>query len=207
MDLLIGRRVAIEGEGGQRAQQPGPGAAVQREHGAGETRPPLHVEQLQGQTDLPVRLLLVVQPHRLGRPARLPGPPTANLDVVGLAGPIGHLVGRDVGQVEETLADLFPFGLGLGRCRALVVTEAAALRAELLRPRLVAGPFGLTHGAAEHLDLGPDGLGACQEGPVSHVGGDHRVYFGDIDATTGECRLDPVGIFAQHADIDHACSK
>ncbi len=103
--------------------------------------------------------------------------------------------------------DLFPFGLGLGRRRALVVTEAAALLPELLRLRLVPGPFGLGHGTAERLDLGPEGLIARLVGPVGHVGGKDRVDLRRLDASTRECRLDPLGIFAEHADIDHACSK
>jgi len=103
--------------------------------------------------------------------------------------------------------DLLPLDLGLGRRRALLDTEATALLTELLRPRLVARSFGLAHGPAERLDVGPEGLRPRQEGPMRHVGDEDRVYFGDVDATTGECRLDPLGIFAQHADIDHACSK
>jgi hypothetical protein len=42
---------------------------------------------------------------------------------------------------------------------------------------------------------------------MCQVGDEDRVYFGEVDATSGECRLDRVGIFAQQADIDHACSK
>ena len=102
---------------------------------------------------------------------------------------------------------LLPRRLGLGGRRALGVAEATALLAELLGPHLVARPLGLTHGAAERLDLGPEGLIVRLTGPMGHVGGNDRVDLRHFDATTPECGLDPLGIFAQHADIDHACSK
>ena len=42
---------------------------------------------------------------------------------------------------------------------------------------------------------------------MGHVGCNYGVHLGGLDATTRQRRLDPVGIFAQRADIDHACSK
>ena len=48
--------------------------------------------------------------------------------------PVGHLVGRDVGQVEQALVDLLPLGLGLGRRGALLLAQPAALRAAAPRP-------------------------------------------------------------------------
>jgi hypothetical protein len=157
--------------------------------------------------DLPVRHVLVVQPDGLGRAGVLARPPTADLDIVGLAGPVGYLVRRDVGQVEQPLADPFPGRLGRRRHLALLVAEEATLLAGLLGPCLVARPLGLTHGATERPDLGPDGLETRLAGPMGLVGVEQRVDFRRIHAPACQCRLDPLGIFAQHADIDHACSK
>ncbi len=105
--------------------------------------------------------------------------------------------------------DRLPGGLGLGRRGTLVVAETAALLAERFGPRRVAGALGLAHGAAERLDLSPEGLVTRLGGPVGFVGGEHRVDLRHIDATAGQCRRDPLplGILAQQADIDHACSK
>ena len=62
-------------------------------------------------------------------------------------------------------------------------------------------------GTAEHLDLGPQRFGEGKVGPVSHVRPQQGVHLGRLDATAAQRRLDPVGIFAERADIDHACSK
>ena len=92
-DLLVGRRVAVQRESGQRPQQAGAGAPVEGEHGTRETGAPFHVEQLQRLADLPVRDVLVVGSPRFGRTRLLAGPPAAYLDVVGVALPVGNLVG------------------------------------------------------------------------------------------------------------------
>ncbi len=60
-DLLVRGRVAVDGKGGQRTQQPRPRAPVQREHRPRQPRAAFHVEDLQGLTDLPVRHLLMLE--------------------------------------------------------------------------------------------------------------------------------------------------
>ena len=49
-------------------------------------------------------------------------------------------------------------------------------------------PLGLPDLARELLDLGPHRLGARQPGPVGHVGLDHGVHLGGVDATAGRAR-------------------
>ena len=65
--------------------------------------------------DVPVRHLLMGAPERLGDAVVLAGPPPADLDVVAVTFTVGHLVGGDVGEIEERLADPLPLRLGLGR--------------------------------------------------------------------------------------------
>ena len=112
-DLLVGRRVPVDGERGQRPQQARPRPAVEGEHGAGEARAALHVEDLQRLPDLPVRDLLVLQPSGFRPPEVLAGPPPADLHVVVLAGPVRRVLGRDVGEVEQSGPDLLAQHVGL----------------------------------------------------------------------------------------------
>ena len=97
--------------------------------------------------------------------------------------------------------------VGLGRRGALVLAQLPAPRAELLGPRLVARLLGLADLARELLDLGPHVLEAGAGGPARHVGLEHGVHLGRLDAAPGQRGLDPVGIVTQRPDIDHSCSK
>ena len=109
------------------AEQPCPRAPVEREHRAGQPRPPLHVEDLQRLADLPVRRVLVVEPFRLRPPEVLAGPPPADLHVVLLARPRRRLLGRDVREVEQPGAHSLGGRIGLGRRHALVLAHLQAL--------------------------------------------------------------------------------
>ena len=103
---------------------------------------------------------------------------------------------------------LFPFHLGLGRRGPLLVVRGGGSRlarssARASSPDLLASPTArLSALTSARSDFGPG-----QAGPMGHVGREHGIHLGRLDATASQRRLDPVGIFAQHADIDHACSK
>ncbi len=206
-DLLVVRRVAVDGEGRQRAEQARARPAVEREHGAGQPCPAFHVEQLQGLADLPVRHLLVVRPARLGTPEVLPRPPPADLDVVVLALPVGRVLGWDVGEEEQSDAHLLLRRVGLGGGRALVCTEGATAGAELGGLGVVALLLGLPDLTRELLDLRPHRLRAPHPLQANHVGPYHRVHLRRLHAAPSQRSLHPVGILTQHPDIDHPCSK
>ena len=124
-DLLVRRRVTVDGEGGQRPQQPGPRAPVEGEHGPGQPRAALHVEDLQRLADLPVRDLLVRRPFGRRPPGVLPRPPPADFHVVVLAQAVRRVLRRDVGQVEQPGLALLQQLVGPGGRGALVLAEPA----------------------------------------------------------------------------------
>ncbi len=206
-DLLVLGRMAVDGERGERAQQPRTRATVEGEHGAGEPRAALHVEHLQGLADLPVRDPLVFGRLRLRPPEVLPRPPAADFHVVLVAHSVGRVVRRDVGQVEQARPDPPRRFIGCARCGALVLSDAQALRPQLGRPRVVARLPGLADLARQLLHLGPQRFEARLGLAVLHVGGQHRVDLPRLDAAASQRRLHPVGVLPQCPDIDHPCSK
>ena len=103
------------------------------------------------------------------RPALvLPGPPAPDLDVVLFPGTRRRLVGRDVGQVEQSGPHRLPEHVHLGRRSPLLFAELSASGAQLVGPGVVAGLLGLPDLARQLLGLGPHRFGPGQLGPVGH---------------------------------------
>ena len=207
-DLLVLGRMAVDGERGERAQQPRTRATVEGEHGAGEPRAALHVEHLEGLADLPVRDLLVLEPSGLRPPEVLPGPPAADLHVVLVARAVRRVRRRDVGQVEQARPDPLRRCVGRARRRALVLAERAgsapATRsARASSPAFLAWPTWRDSSFTSARNASERDLGLA----VLHVGGQHRVDLPRLHPAASQRRLHPVGVLPQRPDIDHPCSK
>ena len=117
---LVG--VTVEGEGGERPEQPGAEPAEEGEHGAGQLGPALHVEEPELGADLPVGHPLGVAVGRAVRRAR-----TGHHVVLG-AGTVGGVGSGQVGQVQQGLAHLLLGRLGHGVERRRSSSPSGRLR-------------------------------------------------------------------------------
>ena len=151
--------VMVEGEARESPQQAGTGAPEQREHGAGQLGPAFHVEQTEGRTHLPVR-----DPLRLGVGGGF-GRPRTDDRVVLRTGAVGGVGRRQVGQLQQRLADGDLRGFGVSGGGVLVVADAATLGGELLGPVGVPGPPCVTDFLGEGLDLCPEVVTSADGGP------------------------------------------
>ena len=158
-DLLVGVGVAVEGERGERPQQPGPGPAVEGEHRAGQPGAAGHVEQAERLAHLPVGHPLVVGGDRgSGWPSLGARPPSPHHHVVLGPGPVGRVLRRQVGQVEEGRAHLLAQVVGRGGRRSLVGPSRRLSPASSSARAAVPGLAGLAHLPGDRLHLGPQRL-------------------------------------------------
>ena len=166
-DLLVGVGVAVEGEGGEGPEQPGPGAPVEREHRARQLGAPLHVEDAELPRRSPSAGPAGARPVPAPAGPRPARPPAARLDVVLGAGAVGRLVGRagwaggGGGLRTSAAARLRP-----RRRRPAPRRPGGGSRRPAPAPWLVAGLPGLAHLARQLLDLGPQRLLARPGGPM-----------------------------------------
>ncbi len=121
--------------------------------------------------------------------------------------PVGRLVGRDVGQVEQPGAHLIGQDVDLGRGRPLLFAQLAAAGGQLAGPRVVAGLLGLADLAGELLDLRPHGLGRRDPGLPRRIGRDHGVHLGCLHPPPGQRSLHRIGFLTEQPDIDHLDRK
>ena len=85
------------------------------------------------------------RPLGLRPPGVLPRPPPAEFHVVVLTPPVGRIVRRDVGEVEQPGLPPLQQRLGLGGSHPLLFAQLPAARAQLGGPGLVTGLLGLPH--------------------------------------------------------------
>ena len=203
-DLLVGRGVAVEGEGRQGPEEPGPHPPVQREHRPRHPGATFHVEQAELLADLPVRHLLVGRRRRFGLARFAAGPPPPDLDVVVGTTAIGGLVGRQVRQVEQR----GPQGLG---CAASASPAARPL--PLTQARLSSASSDARDSSPDRLasdprdrafTFGPKGLLVGQPAAMLGVELGQKVDFGGADPAAGQRRLHDIRVVRVAADVDHA---
>ena len=150
-DLLEGVGVVVEGEGGEGPDEPGPAAAVEREHRTRELGAALHVEDAEGRADLPVGhpLVLGVGPAARrasgGRSRLSSGPAPSGASA---AGRLGSHSRRSRTSAWAASASA-PSG-------GLLVAERPALVGQAGGQAVVAGAPGLGHLARQVLHPGPE---------------------------------------------------
>ena len=168
-DLLEGLGVAVEGEGGQRTQQPGARSPEHREHRARRAWPRRSRSRMpSGVADLPVRDPLV-----LGVGAGRSAGQRRTLDVVLGPGPVGGLVGGQVGQHQQRARRTSDWAASASSPATFSSSASLpALRGQRRRRGVVAGLAGLAHLAGELLDLGPQLVAPADRVAGPGIGGE-----------------------------------
>ena len=123
--------------------------------------------------------------------------------VVGLVGPVGALVGWDVGDSEQDVGDFGQQGVALGGQGHLLDPQGPA---PLLQVRgLVGLPFLVesAHLPGDGLDLVANPVPSLGGLPLPGVGLEHPVERAGVLAPAGDGRLDTRGVPAQKSEVDH----
>ena len=120
--------------------------------------------------------------------------------------PVGRVVGRDVGEVEQPGAHRSPHAVGLGRGGPLLLTERPALAPQLLGPVVVARLLACPTWRDSSLTSARR-ASALLRGPARPRRPRSRRRPRPPRRRAGQCGLHPVGVVAQRPDIDHAWLK
>jgi hypothetical protein len=176
-------------------------APVHHEHRAGQLGAALEVEDAEGLADVPVRDALVL--------AVAVGVVALDADdhVVGLALPVGGVVGGEVGEVEEHVAQPLRGGDGQLVELLLLAAELAALLLELARLVLPSVAEELADFVGDRADLRPQLVTGRAQPAELGIELDDLVDLGQVLATTGQARSHHVGLGPEAAHVEHGRSR
>ncbi len=202
-DLFEPVDVAVERVLAQRTRQRGAGPALHREHRPADLRRPFVVEDAERLAGLPVG-----HPAVLGE-VRRQADRALDDRVLRLAGAVGSVDVRQVGDAQQHVAQVALHDLELVGEHPLVVTERPAAQLQLLGAVRVAGAAQLPDRLRQIVDFGPDGIALGDDVARQRIEGDRPLQLVEHVglAAAGQGSTDGIGVGAQQTNIDHRAQR